>query len=83
MANSRIAELANIISRNTKHIDEHFAAEGLPTPSFDVDSPPRALLDSRVIASRQLILDATDELHALMLGPIGILTTQPVRPNHT
>ena len=79
MARSRIAELASIIATNTKHIDVYLSSEGLPTPSFDADSPPRLLLDSRVMAQRQAILEATDELQALMLGPVGILTTIPVR----
>jgi len=32
------------------------------------------LFHPRVAAFRQAILEATDELHALMLGPVGILT---------
>lgn len=77
MTSSRISELAAIIATNTKHVDEQLAKEGFPTPSFDADSPPRSLLDSQIVASRQAILDATDELHALMLGPVGTFTTQP------
>ena len=79
MTSSRISELAAIIATNTEKVDLQLAAEGFPTPSFDADSPPRLLQNSRIVASRQAILDATDELHALMLGPIGIFTTQPVR----
>ena len=79
MASSRIAELSEIIARGTRDIDEHLEAEGLPSPSFDANSPPRSLLDSRIVASRQAILEATDELHALMLGPIGTFTALPVR----
>ncbi|KAI4130035.1 MAG: hypothetical protein LQ341_006507 [Variospora aurantia] len=77
MATSRIAELATIIATHTKQIDAHLAAKGLPSPSFDPESPAGALLDSEVIASRQSILDATDELHALMQGPVGIIAAQP------
>lgn len=78
MATSRIGELAAIIATHTKQIDAHLADTGLPGLSFDPDSPARVLLDNRVIASRQAILDATDELHALMQGPIDILIRQPV-----
>lgn len=80
MASTRIAELAAIIAEHTKSIDEQLASEGLPSPSFDADCPPRLLQgDSKVVASRQAILDATDELQALMLGPTGAFTTHPVR----
>lgn len=78
MATSRIAELATIIATHTKQIDAHLATKGLPSPSFDPESPAEALLDSEVIASRQSILDATDELHALMQGPVDIITARPV-----
>ena len=74
MATSRISELASIIAAKTAEIDTYTASEGLPSPSFDADSPPRLLLHPHVAASRQAILEATDELHALMLGPVGILT---------
>ena len=74
MGSSRISELAGIISVNTAKIDAYIAAEGLPYPSFDADSPPGLLLHPEVAALRQQTLDATDELHALILGPVGILT---------
>ena len=74
MDRSRIAELAGIISANTAEIDAYIAARGLPSPSFDADSPPELLLCAEVAELRQRILDATDELHALMLGPVGVLT---------
>ena len=78
MATSRIGELAAIIATNTRQLDTYLAKQGLPSPSFDPNSPAGLLLSSDVIAYRQAILDATDELHALMQGPIDILTRQPV-----
>lgn len=75
---TRIAHLASIIQANTAKIDDSLASRGLPTPSFDPDSPPGLLFEASVAAARQAILEATDELHALMLGPIGILTTPAV-----
>lgn len=74
MVTSRISELASIIAANTAEIDLYTASEALPSPSFDADSPPKLLFHPRVAAFRQAILEATDELHALMLGPVGILT---------
>lgn len=74
MTTSRISELASIIAAKATEIDVYTASETLPSPSSDADSPPRLLFHPRVAASRQTILEATDELHALMLGPVGILT---------
>ena len=71
-------ELAAIIATNTRQLDAYFAKEGLPSPSFDQNSPAGLLLNSDVVGYRQAILDATDELHALMQGPIDILSRQPV-----
>ncbi|KAL8830047.1 MAG: hypothetical protein Q9191_001664 [Dirinaria sp. TL-2023a] len=67
-------ELASIIGKHADAINAHLTAEKLPTPSFDADCPPDLLLDQSIAASRQLVLEATDELHALVLGPAGILT---------
>jgi hypothetical protein len=78
MATTRISELTAIIAANTAKVDEYLASQGLPTPSFDADSPPKLVFQGPVATYRQAILDATDELHALMLGPIGILTSPPV-----
>ncbi|KAL8836049.1 MAG: hypothetical protein Q9170_003062 [Blastenia crenularia] len=77
MATTRITELAAIITSSTEHIDAHFAAKGLPSPSFEPDRPISALLDVDITASRQAILNATDELHALIQGPVEMITRQP------
>ena len=78
MASSRIAVLASIISDHTTKLDECLAQHGLPSPSFAPNVPPRAFVNRDIVEHRQRILDATDELHALMLGPAGILTTPAV-----
>ena len=79
MSGSRIAELASLIANSTADIDSHLAAEGRPTPSFDADQPADLLNDSKFATSRRNIIEATDELHALMIGPVGILTSPSVR----
>lgn len=81
MSSTRIIELAGIIHRNTKAIDEHLTSKGLPTPSFEADNPPTTLFRQgpEVDAARQAVVDATDELQALMLGPTGMLTSFFVR----
>ena len=76
MATTRIAELSSLIAINTANIDEHLARNGLPSPSFEPSGT--SLSDEKIAASRQIILEATDELHALMLGPAGILTNPSV-----
>lgn len=79
MATSRIAELASLISRNTAEVENHLLADGLPCPTFDADQPPTLVHNPKIAAARQAILEATDELHALMLGPISIVTLPQVR----
>lgn len=79
MATSRIAELASLISRNTAEVENRLLADGLPCPTFDADQPPTLVHNPKIAAARQAILEATDELHALMLGPISLLTLSQVR----
>lgn len=78
MTISRIAQLASIIAENTAIIDRHLVAEGLPCPAFDAKEPPDLLNDRKIAPARQAVIEATDELHSLMIGPIGILTTPHV-----
>ena len=78
MAPQRLAELSSIIAANTAKLEEIIASQGLVYPSFEAALPSELLKDHQAIAARQSILEATDELHALMLGPAGILTSFPV-----
>ena len=78
MSVTRITELSSVISTNTAKLDKYFASKNLPTPSFDADVSPRLLLDPAIAEARKAIIEATDELQALMQGPIGILTTPAV-----
>lgn len=76
---SRIRKLASLIEANTLRIDAHLTAEKLPFPSFDASYNGNAWTDEDISESLQVVLEATDELHALMLGPLGILTSPSVR----
>lgn len=71
---TRIAELASIISRDTTIVNQYFANNGIPSPSFAADGP---LFDDRfpstIEAARVAILDATVELHELIDGPRMLL----------
>ncbi len=71
---SRIAELASKIQQETTNIEEHLLSQGLKTPSWDIDTPPQVpLLTYDAQASQNAILEAMDELKALILGPIPSL----------
>lgn len=75
---SRIRELALTIVDKTADIDSKLESTGLPTLSFSPQSSS-ALLPNNVAESRRSLLEATEELHALMLGPVGLLTSHSVR----
>lgn len=70
---SRIAELASIIHEQTDKVDAYLTSNNLPTPSFDISCPPKLFLPPEVQASRDAVLEASDELTALMLGPVESL----------
>lgn len=73
MHSSRILELASAISTSVGSINEYLELKGLPTPSFDPDAP-RSLPDE-IDAARNAVLDATLELHDLLLEPADLLRT--------
>ena len=79
MAPNRIKELALMILNKTTDIDEKLNLRDLPTPSFKPEAS-KSLTHDDISESRQAVLEATDELHALMLGPIGLLNFQSVCP---
>jgi hypothetical protein len=72
MAASRMLELTEIIAANTKKVDEFFRAEGMPDLSFNVDAPgdfPVLSSNTEIQQARRAIVNATQELHDLMVGP--------------
>ena len=82
MGSSRIIELAEGIASNVAKINTYTTSQGLPAPSFDADSPLELLFHPEISTLRQKTLDATDELHALMVGPVGILTPSVRKIQH-
>ncbi|KAM7206072.1 S-adenosyl-L-methionine-dependent methyltransferase [Naviculisporaceae sp. PSN 640] len=71
-AESRITELASRIAANTRKLNDYLVAHNLPTPSFDVDGPKDTLVpkqETEVEAARVAIIDDTQELRRLVLGP--------------
>ena len=78
MATSRIAELASIIQASTEKLETHLVSCGLPLPSFDAAIPPVPSLPPGIASYRTAILEATDELHSLIKGPIELVTDRAV-----
>ena len=74
MDSSRITELASIISANTVMINEHFSAKNLPPLSFGIDANTSDL-PPELLGARSNILEATSELHDLLLGPFDLIHT--------
>ncbi|KIW08680.1 uncharacterized protein PV09_00631 [Verruconis gallopava] len=72
MASSRLMELTEIISANTKKINDFFHAEGIQGLSFDVNAPtdfPVPSSNVEIQAARRAVVNATQELRDLMVGP--------------
>ena len=81
MTASRLATLAALISENSDKVEAYIAQKGFSPVSFDADTPSPWIHDSEISQARQILLDSADEMHALMLGPIGVLTNPSVGPS--
>ena len=68
----RIIQLARIISTCVVKIDAVLEASGLPSPSFDEDAPV-GYLPSEISGFQDMVLDATAELHDLLLEPLHMI----------
>lgn len=70
MASTRIVELATRIQQRTSEIDSYLKRNQLPSPTFDENGPADLKLpNGELSAARDQVLDATLELHDLLLGP--------------
>ncbi|KAI0139823.1 sterigmatocystin 8-O-methyltransferase [Xylariaceae sp. FL1272] len=67
----RIAELADIISSSVSKLQNVLAANNAPAPSFDEDAPLE--LPKEASSLQDVIIDATAELHDVLLDPISQL----------
>lgn len=68
---SRLSELALVIQHHTCKVDEFLSSRGLPSPSFGLDTALK--LPDAILESQNAILQATDELSALVQGPLPFL----------
>lgn len=70
MSTSRITVLAKVIEGNTRKVDDLLQEQGLPSPSFNATNPPDLPLPPHIKDAKDGVLEAMDELEALMLGPM-------------
>ena len=70
---SQISELAAVISSNTAKVNEFLKDNCLPFPSFEEDGPLNLGLSPEAEQARIAVLEASTEIHDLLLGPIELL----------
>lgn len=78
---SRITLLSSRIATNTSKLNDYLEANGLPTPSFEVNGPSQSSVPSsepEIEAARIAIIDDTQELRRLVLGPRDYLMSNRV-----
>lgn len=68
---SRILKLANTISVSVSNIEGVLSAKGIVSPSFDEDTSFNIPLELN--ADHDAVLDATAELHDLLLEPFNLI----------
>lgn len=71
MAPTRIVELAAITANSTKALDEILASKGYAEPSFAENA--QLSIPEEASSARDTILDATSELHEILLEPPSLL----------
>ena len=76
---SRIVELASTIKDHTTKVDNYLSSKGLPSPSFETSTPPQLDLPDEIVSFKNIVLEAMDELHALILGPMPFLFHQVIQ----
>ena len=66
---SRIVELASIISKNTAMVAKYLECHGIRSPSFNKNYVEPRDLPTEIMAAKQAIVEATEELSVPALGP--------------
>lgn len=67
----RIVQLANTISESVSRIQQVLSDKGIQSPSFDQNAPFNLPLD--ITKDHDAVLDATAELHDLLLEPLNLI----------
>ena len=76
--NASIRELAAIIAENTATVTRYLTDQGLPQPSFALDGPLQSQIPPEAVEienARVAVIDATQQLRNLMLGPMDYITS--------
>jgi hypothetical protein len=72
MSTLKIQQLAELIRDRTNSLGSYLVENKLPAPSFDADGPPAFPIpasETSLEDSRLEVIEALDELRALMMGP--------------
>ncbi|KAK7977033.1 S-adenosyl-L-methionine-dependent methyltransferase [Apiospora saccharicola] len=67
----KMVALAAKISETVTELQQRLAAQGLPSPSFSEDAPET--LPAELAHLQDAVVDATSELHDMLLNPISLL----------
>lgn len=67
----RIVQLAATINESVTRLQNVLSNRGIQSPSFDEDA--QFLLPEETLAAQDGILDATAELHDLLLDPMALI----------
>lgn len=69
----RILQLAATITESVRTLQDTLLAKGLPTPSFDEHA--EFSIPDEASSARDSILDASAELHDLLMDPLVLVRT--------
>lgn len=72
-----IAHLLQVIEKHVQAIEVDLRARGEPSPSWSLETPPVVGMGSKAIQESQIaIVEAVEELVALILGPVPWLVNK-------
>lgn len=70
----RSVQLAHSLVRATTALEDYLSKKGFPSPSLEAGGEITVSLPAEVQDGINRALEALDELHALLLGPMGWLS---------
>lgn len=79
MALRNVTELLSQVQDNTQKYLSYFTSRNLPEPSYNEGDSlnPQETLPIDIISAKEAAIEATDELHHLLLGPLGLILSSP------
>ena len=74
-----VTKLLTQLNRSTETLLKYFSSKGLPEPSYVAGDglDPSVSLPQDVQSARDAALEASDELHYLLLGPLNLVLGAP------